>query len=117
MDARTRNFFRFSVDGRNRVRECEATLTAAHGLAGLPIPCKAQVPESDLMLCPACSLAGSAVKTMIMDYPKRIPCLDGLRGIAALAVGLYHFNGFFLPQARLPHLERGYLAVDLLFFS
>jgi peptidoglycan/LPS O-acetylase OafA/YrhL len=50
---------------------------------------------------------------------KRIPSLDGLRGIAAVMVMLYHFNIFFLPQARLgslvPGLDRAYLAVDLFF--
>jgi peptidoglycan/LPS O-acetylase OafA/YrhL len=51
----------------------------------------------------------------VMSHARRIPCLDGLRGIAALVVVLYHFNGLFLPQARLPHLERAYLSVDLFF--
>ncbi len=41
--------------------------------------------------------------------------MDGLRGIAALAVVAFHFNIFFLPQARLPFVGRGYLAVDLFF--
>src|SRR5215469_3083778 len=50
-----------------------------------------------------------------MSYTTRIPCLDGLRGLAALAVMLFHFNIFFLPQARLPFVGRGYLAVDLFF--
>ncbi len=49
----------------------------------------------------------------------RIPCLDGLRGIAAIAVMEFHFAIFFLPQARLfdilPGLGRAYLAVDLFF--
>ena len=50
-----------------------------------------------------------------MSYATRIPSLDGLRGLAALAVVLYHFNIFFLPQARLPFFGRAYLAVDLFF--
>jgi peptidoglycan/LPS O-acetylase OafA/YrhL len=50
-----------------------------------------------------------------MSYGKRVSCLDGLRGIAAIAVMLFHFNVFFLPQARLPHIGRAYLAVDLFF--
>jgi peptidoglycan/LPS O-acetylase OafA/YrhL len=50
-----------------------------------------------------------------MSYATRIPCLDGLRGLAALAVVLFHFNIFFLPQARLPFVGRAYLAVDLFF--
>jgi peptidoglycan/LPS O-acetylase OafA/YrhL len=50
-----------------------------------------------------------------MNCTTRIPCLDGLRGLAALAVMLFHFNIFFLPQARLPFAGRGYLAVDLFF--
>ena len=54
-----------------------------------------------------------------MSDAKRIPSLDGLRGIAAIGVMLFHFNGFFLPQARLndilPYLNRAYLAVDLFF--
>lgn len=45
----------------------------------------------------------------------RIPCLDGLRGLAALGVVLFHFNIFFLPQARLPFVSRAYLAVDFFF--
>jgi peptidoglycan/LPS O-acetylase OafA/YrhL len=50
-----------------------------------------------------------------MSYASRLPCLDGLRGIAAIAVMLFHFNTFFLPQARLPFVGRAYLAVDLFF--
>lgn len=54
-----------------------------------------------------------------MSCAARIRCLDGLRGIAAIAVMLFHFNIFFLPQARLsdvvPSLGRAYLAVDLFF--
>ena len=42
-----------------------------------------------------------------------------MRGIAAIAVMLFHFNDFFLPQAHLsdivPLLGRAYLAVDLFF--
>jgi peptidoglycan/LPS O-acetylase OafA/YrhL len=45
--------------------------------------------------------------------------MDGLRGLAAIAVILFHFNIFFLPQARLsdivPFVGRAYLAVDLFF--
>jgi peptidoglycan/LPS O-acetylase OafA/YrhL len=48
---------------------------------------------------------------------RRIPSLDGLRGIAAVAVMVFHFN--ILPQARLtdilPYLGRAYLSVDLFF--
>jgi peptidoglycan/LPS O-acetylase OafA/YrhL len=55
----------------------------------------------------------------VMSHATRIPCLDGLRGIAALAVMLFHFNIFFLPQARLaeivPFVGRAYLAVDFFF--
>jgi len=54
-----------------------------------------------------------------MSCVKRIPSLDGLRGIAAIAVVLFHFNIFFLPQARLsgivPFLGLAYLAVDFFF--
>jgi peptidoglycan/LPS O-acetylase OafA/YrhL len=50
-----------------------------------------------------------------MSYASRIPCLDGLRGIAALGVMLFHFNLFYLPQAHLPFVGRAYLAVDLFF--
>jgi len=54
-----------------------------------------------------------------MTYPKRLPSLDGLRGVAALIVMLYHFNLVYLPQAQLynvfPLLRRAYLAVDLFF--
>lgn len=54
-----------------------------------------------------------------MSYATRIPCLDGLRGLAALAVMFFHFNTFFLPQARVtelvPFVSNAYLAVDLFF--
>jgi peptidoglycan/LPS O-acetylase OafA/YrhL len=54
-----------------------------------------------------------------MNDTRRIACLDGLRGIAAIAVMEFHFAIFFLPQARLfdliPTLGRAYLAVDLFF--
>jgi peptidoglycan/LPS O-acetylase OafA/YrhL len=54
-----------------------------------------------------------------MSCARRIPGLDGLRGVAAIAVVLFHFNIFFLPQARLydlvPSVGRAYLAVDLFF--
>ena len=54
-----------------------------------------------------------------MDGAGRVPSLDGLRGIAALAVMAFHFNLFFLPQAGLstivPLVNRAYLAVDLFF--
>jgi peptidoglycan/LPS O-acetylase OafA/YrhL len=46
---------------------------------------------------------------------KRLASLDGLRGVAAIAVMIFHFNIFFLPQARLPLVGRAYLAVDLFF--
>jgi peptidoglycan/LPS O-acetylase OafA/YrhL len=50
---------------------------------------------------------------------RRLPSLDGLRGIAAVAVMEFHFAVFFLPQAGLlkiiPHLGRAYLSVDLFF--
>jgi peptidoglycan/LPS O-acetylase OafA/YrhL len=63
--------------------------------------------------CPA------AVAAPSMNFATRIPCLDGLRGVAALAVLLYHFNIFFLPQARVteivPFVKSAYLAVDLFF--
>jgi peptidoglycan/LPS O-acetylase OafA/YrhL len=49
----------------------------------------------------------------------RLRSLDGLRGLAAVFVMTFHFNIFFVPQARLtdliPFLDRGYLAVDLFF--
>jgi peptidoglycan/LPS O-acetylase OafA/YrhL len=47
----------------------------------------------------------------------RVSSLDGLRGIAAIAVMAFHFNVFFLPQAQLPLplLGHAYLAVDLFF--
>lgn len=54
-----------------------------------------------------------------MSHSKRIPSLDGFRGIAAIAVMLFHFNIFFLPQSRLsdivPFVGRAYLAVDFFF--
>jgi peptidoglycan/LPS O-acetylase OafA/YrhL len=50
-----------------------------------------------------------------MGYTRRIPSLDGVRGIAAIAVMLFHFNIFFLPQAQLSFVGRAYLSVDLFF--
>jgi len=54
-----------------------------------------------------------------MTKARRVPSLDGLRGLAAIAVMEFHFSIFFLPQARLsdifPYLGRAYLAVDLFF--
>ena len=58
-----------------------------------------------------------------MNVPSRIASLDGLRGIAAVGVMIFHFNYFFLPQAALtsmlpfmrPILDRAYLGVDLFF--
>jgi peptidoglycan/LPS O-acetylase OafA/YrhL len=50
-----------------------------------------------------------------VSYGTRIPSLDGLRGIAALGIILFHFNLFFLPQAQLPFVGRAYLGVDLFF--
>jgi peptidoglycan/LPS O-acetylase OafA/YrhL len=48
-----------------------------------------------------------------MSDASRIRNLDGLRGMAAIAVMLFHFNLFFLPQAHVPFVGRAYLAVDL----
>jgi peptidoglycan/LPS O-acetylase OafA/YrhL len=54
-----------------------------------------------------------------MSSARRVPSLDGLRGVAAIAVMMFHFNIFFLPQSRLsevmPFIGRGYVAVDLFF--
>lgn len=50
-----------------------------------------------------------------MSHATRIRSLDGLRGIAALAVVAFHFHIFFLPQAGLPFVGHAYLAVDLFF--
>jgi peptidoglycan/LPS O-acetylase OafA/YrhL len=54
-------------------------------------------------------------RTFPMSYATRVPSLDGLRGIAALGVMLFHFNIFFLPQAHLPFVGWAYLSVDLFF--
>ena len=58
-----------------------------------------------------------------MNATSRIASLDGLRGIAAVGVMIFHFNYFFLPQAALtsmlpfmrPILDHAYLGVDLFF--
>jgi peptidoglycan/LPS O-acetylase OafA/YrhL len=54
-----------------------------------------------------------------VSHEKRIPCQDGLRGVAAIAVMLFHFNLFYLPQAWLsdvvPLVTRAYLGVDLFY--
>jgi peptidoglycan/LPS O-acetylase OafA/YrhL len=51
----------------------------------------------------------------LASFRGRIPSLDGMRGIAAIAVVLPHLNIFFLPQAKIPFQSRSYLAVDLFF--
>jgi len=55
----------------------------------------------------------------VLAMTRRIAVLDGLRGVAAIAIVLFHFNFFFVPQAglraMLPGLKRAYLAVDLFF--
>jgi peptidoglycan/LPS O-acetylase OafA/YrhL len=62
--------------------------------------------------------AAAPAKNLMSDAG-RIPSLDGLRGLAAIAVMVFHFNIFFLPQEPLsgmvPYLGRAYLAVDLFF--
>jgi peptidoglycan/LPS O-acetylase OafA/YrhL len=58
-----------------------------------------------------------------LNATSRIASLDGLRGIAAVGVMIFHFNYFFLPQAALtsmlpfmrPILDHAYLGVDLFF--
>jgi peptidoglycan/LPS O-acetylase OafA/YrhL len=58
-----------------------------------------------------------------MNATSRIASLDGVRGIAAVVVMIFHFNYFFLPQAALtsmlpfmqPILDHAYLGVDLFF--
>jgi peptidoglycan/LPS O-acetylase OafA/YrhL len=60
---------------------------------------------------------------MELSATNRIASLDGLRGIAAVGVMIFHFNYFFLPQAALssmlpfmrPILDHAYLGVDLFF--
>jgi peptidoglycan/LPS O-acetylase OafA/YrhL len=49
----------------------------------------------------------------MMTDAKRIPSLDGMRGIAAIGVMLFHFNGFFLPQARLNDRTSRFEKADL----
>jgi peptidoglycan/LPS O-acetylase OafA/YrhL len=46
-------------------------------------------------------------------FMKRIPSIDGLRGLAALAVVLFHYKHFFAPD--IPFIHWGYLSVDLFF--
>lgn len=46
-----------------------------------------------------------------MTQPRRFVALDGLRGVAAIAVVLFHFAGAGRPQLT----PRGYLAVDFFF--
>ena len=58
-----------------------------------------------------------------MNATSRLASLDGLRGIAAVGVMIFHFNYFFLPRAALtsmlpfirPILDHAYLGVDLFF--
>lgn len=50
--------------------------------------------------------------------PRQLPTLTGLRGIAALAVLLYHIRGGtggFAPDSAIALFAHGYLAVDLFF--
>jgi peptidoglycan/LPS O-acetylase OafA/YrhL len=53
-----------------------------------------------------------------MVVTSRFSPLDGMRGIASIAVMMFHFNRFYLPQGSLgivPFLDRAYLSVDLFF--
>jgi peptidoglycan/LPS O-acetylase OafA/YrhL len=53
-----------------------------------------------------------------MSTASRLPSLTGLRGIAAVAVMLFHFGFAYLPQAGIMELlpvDRAYLSVDLFF--
>ena len=60
---------------------------------------------------------------MALNTDSRIPSLDGLRGIAAVVIMIFHYNNVYLPQAALrgmlplmrPFLDHAYLAVDLFF--
>lgn len=46
----------------------------------------------------------------------QVPALDGLRGIAILAVAAFHFSLAFWPNAQgVAHLPGGFLGVDMFF--
>ncbi|WP_422047400.1 acyltransferase family protein [Rosenbergiella collisarenosi] len=51
---------------------------------------------------------------MINNNKNKIEALDGLRGIAVIAVVLYHYSWFVHPL-ELSFLRRGYIGVDIFF--
>src|SRR3954464_15195500 len=53
--------------------------------------------------------------TTILNAKKHFEVLDGLRGIAALAVVIFHFMEWVYPDASQNFIGHGFLAVDFFF--
>ncbi|MGF7232482.1 acyltransferase family protein [Arachidicoccus sp.] len=55
------------------------------------------------------------MQTSLLQTKKHFFALDGLRGIAAICVVIFHFSEFIYPSDSLSPIGHGYLAVDFFF--
>jgi peptidoglycan/LPS O-acetylase OafA/YrhL len=63
------------------------------------------------------SLVEETSEHLLLEKPHKFEMLDGLRGIAAIAVVYFHLTGFFIDTDKHPQylFAHGWLAVDLFF--